>query len=96
MIGYIVQRSEPNFKAIDISFADFTNKKKISFVDVNNHNLAVLNNCGALFASKIEETELDEYEKDDKKDNAIIEFKSINNHSLLKNWSYTLPIEEVN
>jgi hypothetical protein len=93
MIGTIVQRNE-QIKSIDINFADFTNKKKITFFNTHNFNMAVLNNCGAFFANKLDETELDEYENDDKKDNAVIEFRAINNYSLLKNWTYSLPNEE--
>ena len=95
MIGNIIQRTEDSFKAIDINFSNIANKKKISFIDGNNLCLCVLNNCGAFFANKIEESEIDEYEKDDKRENAVIEFKTINNFSLLKNWTYTLPKDEV-
>jgi hypothetical protein len=54
----------------------------------------VLNNCGAFFASVIEEADLDEYEKEEIKI-ATIEFKNINNVQFYKNWTYQLPEEEV-
>ena len=43
-----------SFKAIDINFADVTNKKKISFMDVNDYSIGVMNNCGAFLANKLE------------------------------------------
>ena len=96
LIGQIVARKESNFNSIDITFADISNKKKISFIDTNDMCLAVMNNCGAFLANKTEEENDDEYEKEDKPKQAVIEFKSIHTgtYSLLKDWSITLPQEE--
>jgi hypothetical protein len=96
MIGCITSRQESGFKAIDISFADLTNKKKISFIDVNDLCYAVMNNCGALFANKIDEENEDEYENEDARKNAVLEFKNINlsGHSMLKDWIIQLPPKE--
>lgn len=96
MIGSINSRQETGFKAIDITFADLTNKKKISFIDVNDLCYAVMNNCGALLSNKIDEENEDEYEKEDARKNAVLEFKNINlsGHSMLKDWIIQLPQKE--
>jgi hypothetical protein len=94
MIGDIIQREELNFKTIDITPSDMSTKKKTTFIDCNKLSLAVLNNCGSFFASRLEESDMDEYEKEDN-NLAIIEFKNINNIPFYKNWNYQLPEEEV-
>lgn len=95
LIGSVIVREESNFKAIDISFADISNKKKLTFIDTNNLCLGILNNCGAFLASKIDETNPDEYEKEGAKKTAVIEFKTIYTLSNMKNWQMELPTEEV-
>lgn len=96
LIGQIVSRQETAFKAIDITFADISNKKKITYIDTNDLCYAVLNNCGAFLANKLEEENEDEYEKEDSRKNAVIVFKSIHNnsYSMLKDWTLALPTKE--
>jgi WD40 repeat protein len=93
MIGQIIKRNE-TYKSIEIIFSDLTNKNKISFVDVNDYVIAVMNNCGALFANKIDEENEDEYEKDDARQVACLEFKTISSNSMLKDWRLNLPAKE--
>lgn len=96
MIGTISIRNDENFKFIDIDFSEITNKKKLILIDKNNLTLGIMNNCGALLASQIEEENMDEYEKEEKSKNAIVEFKTIHNWGKYKDWSITLPQNEVN
>jgi chromosome transmission fidelity protein 4 len=55
-----------------------------------------MNNCGALLSNKIDEENEDEYEKEDARKNAVLEFKNINlsGHSMLKDWIIQLPQKE--
>ena len=96
LTGRIISRSEASFKQIDIYFSDTTNKKNISFIDTNDFSIATMNNVGALFANKIEELNIDEYEKENRRSEATIDFKSIqvSTTSLLTDWSVKLPEEE--
>ena len=96
LTGKIISRNDSSFKAIDIVFSDNTNKKNVSFIDTNEYYIATLNSVGALFANRIEEENLDEYEKEDKQKNAFIEFKTIQVSSLnfTKDWIYKLPSDE--
>jgi len=96
MIGQVIQRQEVTFKAIDIVFADLSNKKKITYIDSNDISLAVMNNCGAFLSNKLDDENEDAYEKEDVKQCAVVEFKSIqtNLYSAYKDWSVTLPSKE--
>lgn len=95
LIGAVSVREQGEYKSIDITFADVTNKKKSTFLDIQGFCLAALNNCGVLLATKVEEENMDEYEKEDKKKNAVIEFKSVHSWSKTKDWSIELPVGEV-
>ena len=55
-----------------------------------------MNNVRVLFANKIEELNIDEYEKENRRSEATIDFKSIqvSTTSLLTDWSVKLPEEE--
>jgi len=90
LIGSIVAREENEFQAIDVDFSNPNNKKKLVIVDTNNSSMGVLNNCGAILASKGDEENFDEYEKEDKK-HSTIQFKPIHVWTTLKEWQYTLP-----
>lgn len=96
MIGSIAIRKDENLKFIDINFAELTNKKKLVILDNKNLTLGVMNNCGALLASQLEEENMDEYEKEGKAKNAVLEFKTIYNWGRYKDWSVDLPEKEVN
>lgn len=95
MIGSVSSRIQEDIKAIDINFADITNKKKVTFLDNYSFSLAALNNCGLILASKTIEDNYDEYEKEDKRKCAIIQFKSVHSFSRIKDWLIELPSGEV-
>jgi len=95
MIGTISIKDDENLRFIDINFAELTNKKKLVFLDKNNLSLGIMNNCGVLLASQLEEENMDEYEKEDKAKNAILQFKTIHNWGKYKDWSVILPDKEV-
>jgi len=95
MIGTISIRNDENLKFIDINYAELTNKKKLVILDKNNLTLCVMNNCGALLASQLEEENMDEYEKEEKPKNAVLEFKTIYNWGKYKDWTILLPEKEV-
>jgi hypothetical protein len=95
MIGSVTAREQDEFKSIDVTFADVTNKKKLTLINANNYTLAALNNCGLLLANKVEEENMDEYEKEDKKTFSTIEFKSVHSWSKIRDWSVDLPAGEV-
>ncbi len=95
MIGTISIRNDENLKFVDINFAEITNKKKLVILDKNKLSLGVMNNCGALLASQLEEENIDEYEREDKVKNAVLEFKTIYNWGKYKDWSILLPEKEV-
>jgi len=88
LIGSIVLREENEFQSIDVNFSNPNNKKKLVIVDTNNISMGVLNNCGAIFGSKGDEENYDEYEKDDKKLSTVL-FKPIHAWTNLKEWQFT-------
>ena len=96
LTGRIISRNEATFKVIDIIFSDTTNKKNISFIDTNEYHLATMNNVGAIFGNKIEEENLGEYEKENRRKESTIEFKSVQmtTTSLINDWSVKLSSEE--
>ncbi len=90
LIGSIIIREEDEFQAIDVDYSNPTNKKKLVIVDNNNCSMGVLNNCGAILASKGEEEDFNEYEKEDKKISTL-HFKPIHAWTNLKEWFYSFP-----
>ena len=95
MIGRISARNDEKFKFIDIDYSEITQKKKLTILDKNNLTLGIMNNCGTLLASQLEEENMDEYEKEGKPKNAILEYKTIYNWGNYKDWTLTLPPNEV-
>lgn len=101
LVGAVTSIYESSLRTIDISYADITNKKKITFIDTHEFSLAAMNHCGVFLASRVEEEEnIDEYEKDDKKESCYLEFKSSSINALcgnikIKDWGMNLPSHEM-
>ena len=97
LTGRIISKIDNNnIKSIDVIFSDNSNKKKINFIDANDYCLASMNEIGIILANKIEEENLDEYEAENKRKNAQMEFKSIRISTInfLNDWVYIFPEEE--
>ena len=97
LTGRIISKIDSNnIKSIDVIFSDNSNKKKINFIDANEYSLASMNEIGMILANKVEEENLDEYEAENKRKNAQMEFKSIRISTInfLNDWTYTFPEEE--
>lgn len=94
MIGTIVLREEAQSSFVEIDFSNPLNKSKKFFQNFENITMGVLNNCGILLASKGEEENLDEYEKENKKLSSI-EFHPIYTWGNIKEWKKDLQLGEV-
>ena len=96
LIGRIILKESNDIKAIDVHFSDFSDKRNISFIDNEDYQIGALNEIGMLLANKIEEENLDQYENENKRKNASLLFKPIQNNTVnfLNDWKINLPQEE--
>jgi len=94
MIGTLILREQVDMSYIEIDFSNPLNKTKKFFPNIYNMTMGVMNNCGAFLASKGEEENLDEYEKENKK-LSLIEFKPFYTWANTKDWKKELQLGEV-
>ena len=96
LIGRIILKESNDIKAVDVQFSDYSDKRNISFVNGEDFQIGALNEIGMLLANKIEEENLDQYENENKRKNALLIFKPIQNNTVkfLNDWRISLPQEE--
>ena len=96
LTGMVISKYQNSIKTIDVKFSDTSNKKNISFIDGKDYCIVAMNETGIVFGNKVEELNIDEYEKENRRKNGSIEFKSIriSNDNLLNDWIFDLPEEE--
>ena len=96
LTGMVISKIQNSIKTIEVKFSDNSNKKNISFIDGKDYSIVAMNETGIVFGNKVEELNIDEYEKENRRKNGSIEFKSIrfSNDNLLNDWIFDLPEEE--
>ena len=96
LTGMVISKIQNSIKTIEVKFSDNSNKKNISFIDGKDYSIVAMNETGIVFGNKVEELNIDEYEKENRRKNGSIGFKSIrfSNDNLLNDWIFDLPEEE--
>ena len=96
LIGTIISKESNGIKSININFSDISDKKNISFIDGDEYIIGAMNEIGVLLGNRAEEENLDAYEKENRRKNASILFKSIINKTLnlMTDWKIDLPQDE--